>query len=273
VSEVAEDSATRAAAADAPSTGTAGGVRAQRVLVVGGSSEIALAIVAELQRRGPCEVSLLGRDPARLEQAAAVLRDAGCERVVTQPLEARDRDGHGQTLASAVADLGGLDTAIVAVGVLGERGGMPDDIAAALDAVEVNLLGAGSLLLHTAALMRERGGGRIAVLSSVAAERPRRANVVYGAAKAGLDALARGLDDDLHEDGVRVLVVRPGFVHTRMTHGLRAAPLATTPEAVARATVKGLDRGAQTVWVPAALRWPMLAIRLLPRQVLRRVRA
>jgi decaprenylphospho-beta-D-erythro-pentofuranosid-2-ulose 2-reductase len=255
-----------ATVAGAPRTGV------QRVLVLGGSSEIALAIVAELQRRGPCDVALLGRDAARLADAAASLREAGCERVLTHALDARERDSHRRVLASAFAELGGVDTAIVAVGVLGERGGMPDDIDAALDAVDVNLLGAGSLLLHTAGLMRGRGGGRIAVLSSVAAERPRRANVVYGAAKAGLDALARGLGDDLHEDGVHVLVVRPGFVHTRMTRGLPAAPLSTTPEAVARATVDGLERGAQTIRVPATLRWPMVVIKILPRRVLRRVR-
>ena len=88
------------------------------------------------------------------------------------------------------------------------------------------------------------------VLSSVAAERPRRANAVYGASKAGLDALARGLGDDLQDDGVRVLVVRPGFVHTRMTRELSAAPLATTPQVVARALREGLDGRAQTIWVP-----------------------
>jgi decaprenylphospho-beta-D-erythro-pentofuranosid-2-ulose 2-reductase len=249
------------------------GADVQRVLVLGGSSEIALAIVAELQRRGPCEVALLGRDEARLSDAARSLERAGCARVLTHPLDARERGSHAEELGRAVSALGGLDTAIVAVGVLGERGGMPADIDAALETIDVNLLGAGSLLLHTAALMRAGGGGRIAVLSSVAAERPRRANVVYGAAKAGLDSLARGLGDDLHEDGVHVLVVRPGFVHTRMTSGLRAAPLSTTADAVARATADGLERGAQTIWVPAALRWLMLVIRFLPRQVLRRVRS
>ena len=115
-------------------------------------------------------------------------------------------------------------------------------------------------------------GGTIVVLSSVAAERPRRANVVYGASKAGLDSLAQGLGDALYEHDVHVLVVRPGFVETKMTRGLAAAPLATTTRAVAIAVADGLERGANTVWVPRTLRWLMLMMRLLPRSIFRRIR-
>ena len=138
--------------------------------------------------------------------------------------------------------------------------------------LQVNLVGAGSLLIYSAQRLREQGTGTIVVLSSVAAERPRRANAVYGASKAGLDALAQGLGDELHEDGVRVLVVRPGFVHTRMTRGLQPAPLSTTPQALARVVVDGLDHGAHTVWAPPALRWLMIVMRMLPRPLFRRLR-
>ena len=155
--------------------------------------------------------------------------------------------------------------------MLGERGGLPDDIAAAASVLQVNLVAAGSLLMRAAGRLREHAGGTIVVLSSVAAERPRRANVVYGASKAGLDSLAQGLADDLHGDGVRVLVVRPGFVRTKMTRGLEAAPLATTPQAVAAVTVAGLERGAHTVWAPPALRWAMLIMKLVPRPLFRRI--
>jgi decaprenylphospho-beta-D-erythro-pentofuranosid-2-ulose 2-reductase len=110
------------------------------------------------------------------------------------------------------------------------------------------------------------------VLSSVAAERPRRANVVYGASKAGLDALARGLGEALREHAVRVLVVRPGFVHTRMTRGLAPAPLSSTPDAVAVAVADGLDGGATVVWAPPRLRWLMLVVRMLPGPVFRRMK-
>lgn len=248
---------------------------ATRVLVLGGTSEIAGAIVLELARRraGKCEVVLSGRDRDGLDRVAQRLRAAGCERVLTFALDALDREQHEAILARAFAQLGGgVDVAILAVGQLGERGGLPLDIPAALEVLDVNVLGAGSLLLHVAKLMRERGeGGTLVVLSSVAAQRPRASNVVYGASKAGLDALAQGLSDALHGSGVRLLVVRPGFVRTRMTRGLPVPPFATTPEAVARASVDGLERGAQTVWAPGAMRWVMLALRMLPRGVFRRL--
>ena len=136
----------------------------------------------------------------------------------------------------------------------------------------MNVVGSGSLLIHAARRLRDGGGGTLVVLSSVAAERPRRANAVYGASKAALDALARGLGDDLHEDGVRTLVVRPGFVRTRMTRGLEPAPLATDAETVARAVVDGLDSGARIVWAPRALRWLMLVVRMLPGPLFRRLK-
>ncbi len=109
------------------------------------------------------------------------------------------------------------------------------------------------------------------MLSSVAAERPRRANFVYGSAKAGLDAFGRGLGEALRPDGVRVLVLRPGFVRTRMTAGLRPAPFSVDPEAVAAVAVDALRRGDEVAWVPAALRWVMLAARALPAPLFRRI--
>jgi decaprenylphospho-beta-D-erythro-pentofuranosid-2-ulose 2-reductase len=244
----------------------------RRVIVLGGTSEIALAIVRELQAQAPREVALLARNAERLASAAAELVQAGCQRTITFELDALASGGHGAILQRAFEELGGADIVILAAGVLGERGGLPSDIDGAVEVLQVNLVGAGSLLMHSARLLRDAGGGAIVVLSSVAAERPRRANAVYGASKAGLDALARGLGDDLQDEGVRVLVVRPGFVHTRMTEGLDPAPLSTTPEAVAAAVRAGLDGGAQTIWVPGALRWLMLIMRHLPRPLFRRMR-
>jgi decaprenylphospho-beta-D-erythro-pentofuranosid-2-ulose 2-reductase len=247
------------------------GAGGKRVILLGGTSEIGLAIVRELQDRTPREVALVGRDADRLERAAQELTEAGCARAFALTLDARALDRHAAILDDALARLGGADIVILALGVLGERGGLPDDIASALEVLEVNTLAAGSLLMHAVRRLRDAGGGTLVALSSVAAERPRRANVVYGASKAGLDALAQGLGDDLHERGVRVLVVRPGFVHTRMTKGLKPAPLSTTPQAVARVVVKGLDHGAHTVWAPPALRWVLLLLRMLPRPLFRRL--
>jgi decaprenylphospho-beta-D-erythro-pentofuranosid-2-ulose 2-reductase len=248
------------------------GSTGRRVIVLGGTSEIALAIVGELQRRAPREVVLVGRDGDALAGAAADLRAAGCPRATTLALEAMDTGAHAQLVDQAFAELGGADIVILAVGILGERGGLPADIAAAVEVLQVNVVGAGSLLMHAAGRLRDGGGGALVVLSSVAAERPRPANVVYGASKAGLDALARGLGDALHDEGVRVLVVRPGFVRTRMTEGLEPAPFATDPQAVAGVVLDGLDRGAQVVWAPRVLRWLMLVVRMLPRPLFRRMR-
>jgi decaprenylphospho-beta-D-erythro-pentofuranosid-2-ulose 2-reductase len=245
----------------------------RRVLLIGGTSEIGLAIVEELQRHAPREVALLGRDGAGLEVAAASLRErAGVHRALEIPLEATRTGEHEAALERAVGELGGADIAVLAVGVLGERGALPDDLDAAVTSLEVNAVGAGSLLLRTARLLRDRGGGTIVVLSSVAAERPRRANAVYGAGKAALDALARGLGDELQDEGVRVLVARPGFVRTRMTRGLDPAPLACGPEDVAVAVYQALDGRVQTIWIPGPLRLMMLVLKLLPRSLFRRIR-
>jgi decaprenylphospho-beta-D-erythro-pentofuranosid-2-ulose 2-reductase len=169
--------------------------------------------------------------------------------------------------------LGGADIVLLAVGLLGERGGVPRDVGDALDVLRVNVVGAGSLLIWAARALRRQGSGTLVVLSSVAGERVRPGNVVYGAAKAGLDGLARGLADALHGDGVRVMVVRPGFVRTRMTRGLDPAPLAIDPDDVAQAVVRGLEHGSSVVWAPRSLRWVMMAVRALPRPLLRRLPA
>jgi decaprenylphospho-beta-D-erythro-pentofuranosid-2-ulose 2-reductase len=247
------------------------GAGARRVLVLGGSSEIAVAIVRELQSRGPREVALVGRDAVALRDAARQLDAAGCPHVSTFELDALELARHEQVLEQALAELGGADIVILAIGVLGERGGLPDDVDAATSVLQVNLVAAGSLMMRAAARLRDGPGASIVVLSSVAAERPRRANAVYGASKAGLDALAQALADDLYGRGVHVMVVRPGFVATKMTRGLPPAPLATTPQAVAAVVADGLERDAQTVWAPRSLRWLMLAMRLMPRAVFRRI--
>lgn len=253
-------------------SGADAGSAGRRVVVLGGTSEIALAIVRELESRAPREIALVGRDMDALSGAAEELTRSGCQRPLTFALDASDLARHEQVIAEAFAGLGGADIVILAVGILGARGGLPEDISGAVEVLEVNVVGAGSLLMHSARRLREQGSGTLVVLSSVAGERARAANVVYGASKAGLDALAQGLGDALHDQGVRVLVVRPGFVHSRMTQGLQPAPLSTTPSAVARVVVGGLDRGACTVWAPPALRWMMIAVRMLPRPLFRRLK-
>jgi decaprenylphospho-beta-D-erythro-pentofuranosid-2-ulose 2-reductase len=248
------------------------GSAGRRVIVLGGTSEIGLATVRELHSRAPRDVALVGRDSDALARAASTLEAAGCPRVATVELDAFDVGRHAAAVGEAFERLGGADIVILAVGVLGERGGMPTDVARAVEVLQVNTVGAGSLMIEAARRLEEGGGGQLVVLSSVAAERPRRGNAVYGASKAALDALAQALGDDLRERGVRILVVRPGFVHTRMTEGLEPAPLSSTPEAVAKVAVDGLDGDAPTVWAPGPLRWLMLIVRMLPRRIVRRMK-
>jgi len=119
--------------------------------------------------------------------------------------------------------------------------------------------------------LRRQGHGSLVALSTVAAERPRRSNFVYGSTKAGLDSFYTGLTEALRPSGVRVSVVRPGFVHTRMTEGMKAAPLSQTAEQVADVVVATIRSGREQAWAPSQLRWVMSVLRHLPRAVFRRL--
>lgn len=145
------------------------------------------------------------------------------------------------------------------------------DAAHAVAIVHTDYVAQVSLLTHLAAAMRTAGRGSLVVFSSVAGIRVRRANYVYGSAKAGLDGFASGLADALHGTGVRLLIARPGFVIGRMTEGMTPAPLSVTPERVAAATARALVNGKRVVWIPWALRPMFVALRLLPRFVWRRM--
>ncbi len=243
----------------------------RRVLLIGGSSEIALAIGRRLVADGPVRPFLLGRDRGRLEAAAASLERAGCEDGVIGVLDADDIDSHEREIREAFVQMGGFDLVVLAVGVLGAQDGLDADTEDALEVMRVNFLGCGSLMLHTLRQLRRQGSGTLVVLSSVAAERPRASNAIYGAAKAGLDALAQGLADSTAGTGVSVLVVRPGFVVSRMTAGLARPPLATTPEVVADCTVRALRERSHTVWVPGVLRYVFGGLRHVPRPIFRRL--
>ena len=239
----------------------------RRVLLLGGTSEIGLATLAALRLPAAAQAVLAGRDEQRLAAAGKAL---GCD-VQTLHYDATDLASHQAVLAEAFAG-GAVDLVISAAGVLTPQPELDRDPLQAGLLVQTNLTGHVTTLLAAAARLRQQGHGTIVVLSSVAAVRPRRANYVYGAAKAGLDAFARGLADSLHGSGVRVLLVRPGFVIGRMTAGMTAAPLATTPAAVGAAVARALDGRRDVVWVPSALGAFALALRAIPRPLWRRLR-
>ena len=211
-----------------------------------------------------------------MENVAGKLRDGGAEVALTT-WDALDIGSHSDAVKSAwdaVPGGGDVDCVLMAAGVLGEQSHFEDDPSSAAEAVTANYTGPVSTLLHVAQRLRQQGHGCIVVLSSVAGERARKSNFVYGSSKAGLDAFSQGLADSLVDTGIRVVIVRPGYVHTSMTEGKDPAPLATTPEAVADAVAGALASGSrEIVWVPGTFRYLMTVFRHLPRPVWRKVSA
>ncbi|MGW7199902.1 decaprenylphospho-beta-D-erythro-pentofuranosid-2-ulose 2-reductase [Streptomyces chryseus] len=241
----------------------------QSLLVLGGTSEIGLATARRLIARRTRTVWLAGRPSPALETAAAGLRSLGAE-VRTVAFDALDPVTHEEKLGKVFAE-GDIDMVLMAFGVLGDQAHDEEQPLSAVRVAQTNYTGAVSAGLVCAKALQGQGHGSLVVLSSVAGERARRVNFIYGSSKAGLDAFAQGLGDALHGTGVHVMVVRPGFVRSKMTAGLPDAPLATTPEAVATAIETGLRRRSETVWVPGALRAVMSALRHVPRPLFRRL--
>jgi decaprenylphospho-beta-D-erythro-pentofuranosid-2-ulose 2-reductase len=246
-----------------------GGV--ESVLVLGGGSEIALATVRKLIGGRTRTVVLAGRDPEALTAPAKELEDAGATTVDIQPFDGLDFASHEGFVADTFAAHPDLDLVILAFGVLGDQDRAEVDASESRRIIDSNFTGAVSVLVPVVNALKAQGHGTVVVLSSVAGERARKSNFVYGSSKAGLDAFCQGLGDSLVGTGVKIVVVRPGFVHTKMTDGLEPAPLATDPDSVADAIVAGLGRGSETIWAPAPLRFVMSALRHVPRPVFRRL--
>ena len=240
----------------------------QTIVLLGGTSEIGRAIVAKLLSPSTTTLVLACRRPGEANPAAFE-RDGLTVDVVT--FDGADTASHEPLVASLVERHGDLDVVIVAFGVLGDQEQFDSDTAAAVEAVHVNFTGAVSSSLAVASQFRRQGHGRLVIMSSVAGERVRKANYVYGSSKAGLDGFAQGLADSLQGSGASVLVVRPGFVHSKMTENREPAPFATTPDKVADDTVKALRSGRHTVWSPPILRPVFSVLRHVPRGLFRRL--
>ena len=242
---------------------------AATVLILGGRSEIGIELARRLAPGAT--VILAARKADHLADQVAAVLAAGATAVHTKEFDADDLDSHGPLVASTVADHGPIDTAVLAFGILGDQARAETDAAHAVAVVHTDYVAQVSLLSHLAAAMRLAGRGSLVVFSSVAGVRVRRANYVYGSAKAGLDGFASGLADALHGTGVRLLIARPGFVIGRMTQGMMPAPFSSTPEQVAAATARALAKGRRMVWIPWVLRPMFFAMRLLPQFVWRRM--
>ena len=242
---------------------------AATVLILGGRSEIGIDLALRLAPGATVVLAARGAD--RLDEQTAALRAAGAAAVFTREFDADDLDSHGPLITSIIAEHGPIDTAVLAFGILGDQSRAEIDPAHAVAVVHTDYVAQVSLLTHLAAAMRQAGKGALVVFSSVAGVRVRRANYVYGSAKAGLDGFASGLADALHGTGVRLLIARPGFVIGRMTTGMTPAPLSSTPSQVAAATARALARERRTVWIPWTLRPVFFGMRLLPQFIWRRM--
>jgi decaprenylphospho-beta-D-erythro-pentofuranosid-2-ulose 2-reductase len=240
----------------------------QTILLMGGTSDIGLAIVDALASPATDRIVLACRDRGAGEAVAAERR-VGDRSVDVVEFDGADVESVIAAVAGAAVGTD-LDVAVVAFAQLGGPETARDPRAAAALST-VNVAGNVAAIVAIAERMRAQGHGSIVVLSSVAGERVRSANPVYGGSKAGIDGFCQGLGDELAAAGVHLLVVRPGFVHSTMTAGMPAAPLATTPDVVARETVAALRRGRRTVWAPGALRYVFSALRHLPGPVWRRL--
>lgn len=247
------------------------------VLLLGGRSEIGLAITKRLVRDGARRVVLAAREADSADGAGdgvettTAVKSAGAESVGFVAFDAARPDTHEEFVRKAFEELGGdADVVVDAFGVLGSQEAYESDPLAAAESVTPNFTGHVSVGLHVARQLREQGHGTLVVLSSVAGVRVRKSNFVYGSTKAGLDGFAQGLGDAMRGSGARVMVVRPGFVRTKMTTGMDG-PLPVTAEAVADAVANGLRLRRETVWVPAKLQAVFGVMRMVPRPIWRRL--
>src|ERR1700675_207410 len=247
----------------------------QTILLLGGTSEIGLAICDRYLRTASARIVLAAMpdDPGR-DDAVAQMKAAGAREVELIDFEATDTGSHPKMMEEAFA--GGcsprdIDVAIVAFGLLGDAEELWQNQRKAVQIAEINYTAAVSVGVLLAAKMRAQGFGQIIAMSTVAGERVRRSNFVYGSTKAGLDGFYLGLSEALREYGVRVLVIRPGQVRTRMSAHVEEAPLTVDKEYVANLAVTASAKGKELVWAPAAFRYVMVVLRHIPRPIFRKL--
>jgi short-subunit dehydrogenase len=247
-------------------------LRSGLILVLGGRSEIGVEVARRLVADRGRPVVLAARRAHDLDEQEQTILAAGATAIHRVEFDADDLASHASFLSGVVAEHGPIGTAVVAFGVLGHQAQAERDADHAVAILHTDLVAQVSVLTRLANILRTQGIGQIVVFSSIAGVRVRRANYVYGAAKAGLDGFSSGLADALRGSGVQLLVVRPGFVIGRMTEGMKPAPLSSTPAEVADAVVSALRTGRHEVWVPGALRVLSATMRVTPRWLWRRMR-
>ncbi|MGC6397021.1 MAG: SDR family NAD(P)-dependent oxidoreductase [Ilumatobacteraceae bacterium] len=242
----------------------------QTIALFGGTSEIGLAILRTFVGPSTERIVLACRDTVSGQTVA----DTFDERITVDVIEweARDLAAGPNIISMFGGDHRDIDLVIIAAATLGEQSAFDADPVLAGEAVVINTASPIATLSATASQMTAQGHGNIIVLSSVAGVRVRSDNRVYGASKSGLDSYALALANELDDTGVEITVVRPGFVHGRMTDGMKPAPFATDPATVASATHNAVAAGRRVVWVPRVLQLVFAVFRVLPNSIWRRIR-
>jgi decaprenylphospho-beta-D-erythro-pentofuranosid-2-ulose 2-reductase len=243
----------------------------QRILIVGATSAIAEAAAREFATRGDA-LFLAARNALLLRTIADDLKLRGATNVGSSVIDVHELEALPGLVVAASEHLGGLDQALIAHGTLSDQGACEDFIEVLRDEFTVNALSVMVLSLSLARLFAAQGRGVIAVISSVAGDRGRQSNYAYGAAKASVSAFLSGLGQKLHARGVRVVVVKPGFVDTPMTAAFKKGKLWAKPARVARDIRHAMDRGTPVLYTPWFWRVIMLIVRSIPERLFRRLR-
>ena len=243
-----------------------------KAVILGASKGIGRAIARALAERG-AEIYLLGREPSDLQKSAADLeqRGQGKHQVRFGVCDLEQPERFSEALDEAEAALQGFDTVIITAALFAAQDRLENDPELTRRLLTVNFANTVLFCEYARKRLITHGGGTLCVVSSVAGERGRKPIVLYGASKAGLSAYLEGLDHKYHEVGLRVVTVKPGFVKTSMTDGLKPPPFAGEPEQVARDVVRAIDRGKPVVYTPGMWALVMLVIRWLPRFVMRKI--
>jgi decaprenylphospho-beta-D-erythro-pentofuranosid-2-ulose 2-reductase len=243
----------------------------KKVLVLGATSAIAQATVRLLAARG-ASLYLVGRNAERLEAVAKDARTRGAARVESEAVDLDDLTRHEALVERAGTALGGLDGALIAHGILGDQKAAERSFSETEKVLRTNFLSAVSLLTPLANRFEAQKAGTLVVISSVAGDRGRQSNYVYGASKGALSVFLQGLRNRLARSGVAVVTVKPGFVDTPMTADLKKNALFASPEKVARGLLRAADKGRDEVYLPGFWRLIMFIIRSIPEGVFKRLK-
>ncbi|WP_373046239.1 SDR family oxidoreductase [Vulgatibacter sp.] len=243
----------------------------KRVLILGATSAIAEETARLFASKGD-RICLVGRRPERLAEIAADLRVRGAPQVETLVSDLNETERHGALIDGAAEALGGLDTALLAHGTLGDQAASQADWTVAASEIHTNFLSAASLLTLLANRFEAQRHGAVAVISSVAGDRGRQSNYVYGAAKAGLTTFTDGVRNRLAPLGITVVTVKPGFVDTPMTAHLPKGPLFVKPDVVARSIHRALAKGGNVLYTPWFWRFIMAIIKAVPEAIFKKLK-